>query len=39
LVAAGASEGRIQLFEEQQILSLFVVDPDGMELEVCCKAD
>jgi catechol 2,3-dioxygenase-like lactoylglutathione lyase family enzyme len=36
LLAAGATAGRVQLFEQEQVLSLHAVDPDGMELEVCC---
>jgi catechol 2,3-dioxygenase-like lactoylglutathione lyase family enzyme len=38
LVAAGAQEvGEIQRLGPEW--SLFFRDPDGMELEVCCKAD
>ena len=38
LVAAGAQEvGEIQRLEAEW--SLFFRDPDGMELEVCCRAD
>ena len=38
LVAAGAQEvGEIQRLEDEW--SLFFRDPDGMELEVCCRVD
>lgn len=37
LVAAGAEVGDIQQLGAE--LSLFFRDPDGMELEVCCKAE
>ena len=35
LVARGASDGSIRTFEGR-ILSIFAVDPEGMEFEVCC---
>jgi catechol 2,3-dioxygenase-like lactoylglutathione lyase family enzyme len=37
LLAAGADIGEIQRLGSEW--SLFFRDPDGMELEVCCKAD
>ena len=37
LVAAGAEVGEIQRLGPEW--SLFFRDPDGMELEVCCRAD
>jgi catechol 2,3-dioxygenase-like lactoylglutathione lyase family enzyme len=37
LLAAGAEIGEIQRLGSEW--SLFFRDPDGMELEVCCKAD
>lgn len=37
LVAAGADIGEIQRLGEEW--SLFFRDPDGMELEVCCRAE
>ena len=37
IVAAGAEIGEIQRLGSEW--SLFFRDPDGMELEVCCKAD
>jgi hypothetical protein len=37
LVAAGAEIGEIQRLGDEW--SLFFRDPDGMELEVCAKAD
>jgi catechol 2,3-dioxygenase-like lactoylglutathione lyase family enzyme len=37
LLAAGAEFGEIQRLGSEW--SLFFRDPDGMELEVCCKAD
>lgn len=37
LVAAGADIGEIQQLGAEW--SLFFRDPDGMELEVCCRAD
>lgn len=37
LVAAGADIGEIQRLGSEW--SLFFRDPDGMELEVCCRAD
>ena len=37
LVDAGAEIGEIQRLGSEY--SLFFRDPDGMELEVCCKAD
>jgi catechol 2,3-dioxygenase-like lactoylglutathione lyase family enzyme len=35
LAARGASDGSVRLFGDR-LLSIHVVDPDGMHLEVCC---
>ena len=35
LVARGASDGTIRLFADK-VFSIFAVDPEGMEFEVCC---
>jgi catechol 2,3-dioxygenase-like lactoylglutathione lyase family enzyme len=35
LVARGASDGTIRLFAGK-VFSIFAVDPEGMEFEVCC---
>lgn len=35
LVARGASDGTIRLFAGR-VLSLYAVDPEGMEFDVCC---
>ncbi len=36
LVARGASDGSVRLFGGR-IFSVFAVDPEGMEFEVCCS--